>query len=371
MMEQTPRHRFWSSRLLLAFCASFLGVAVSTGGWLYYRSRLQDIPPFPPKTTPAVRPAARIMEAPYPANATSPSSGQSETPEAKGPDRIHFDPGYGAQNAGGAAMVRFQEQVKEAALREVAPAFPELRTVLSDTPTGPGEEPTANQNEKRARVVFVLLDAAKKAPAEQRPVILLAADLVAEHLGCYGAFDERTALCDELQKHLARYSIALQNDELGAGLYYAHELLWRIWQEYPRTEWGERVFVLLLNRGWDTSATCEKAEDQTREVIRQGEAFLQQHPKSAYRTAVALLVAEAYASWWSLSAPGEGGMAEYVDPKMYEEGAEEAREKAIGYFEQVSQLAPGTGFSEYANMVLPQLREKHVLDNYRFVCVYD
>ena len=64
-------------------------------------------------------------------------------------------------------------------------------------------------------------------------------------------------------------------------------------------------------------------------------------------------------------------MADYVDPKEFQEGAEAARTKAIGYFEEVLQLAPGTEFSRFALEVLPPLREKQILDNYRFYCVYD
>jgi hypothetical protein len=83
-------------------------------------------------------------------------------------------------------------------------------------------------------------------------------------------------------------------------------------------------------------------------------------------------VAEAYASRWSLSnEPAGSGMSDYVDPKEFQEGAEEARIKAIAYFEEVLQLAPGTGFSRFALEVLPPLRDQRILDNYRFYCVYD
>jgi hypothetical protein len=187
-----------------------------------------------------------------------------------------------------------------------------------------------------------------------------------------GAIKTTQAACARLQKDLARYDLKLDNDELGAGLYYPHDLLWRIWREYPETAWAERAFVLLLDSGWDTSATCAKGSDQTKEVIRQGESFLQNRPSSTYRGVVTLLVAEAYASRWSLSnEPAGGEMFDYVNPKDFREGAEEARVKAISYFEKVVQLAPGTSLSRYALEVLPPLREKKILDNYRFYCVYD
>jgi hypothetical protein len=85
-----------------------------------------------------------------------------------------------------------------------------------------------------------------------------------------------------------------------------------------------------------------------------------------------MLVAEAYASRWSLSnEPAGSDMSAYVDPKQFQEGAEADRMKAIGYFEEVVQLAPGTSFSRYALEVLPPLRDQQILDNYRFYCVYD
>jgi hypothetical protein len=256
---------------------------------------------------------------------------------------------------------------KNSVLGELAPAFPQLQAALNDREENRNDRPYQ-------QVFFQLLAAAEKAPPDQRPAMLFAADLVGEHLGCdtSGERNQLETVCGGLRNDLARYHITLKNDELGAGLYYPHDLLWRIWQDYPATDWGERAFVLLLDRGWDTSSTCEKGEDQTREVIRQGESFLQQRPGSPYRGAVTLLVAEAYASWWSLSnEPAGSDMSAYVDLKQFQVGAEEARIKAIGDFEQVLQLAPGTKLSEFAQQVLPPLREKQVLDNYRFFCVYD
>jgi hypothetical protein len=265
-------------------------------------------------------------------------------------------------------MGGFRQDLKKTVLSELTPAFPELQTVLN------GRE--ENNSESSQRVVFQLLDAAKEAPASQRPAILFAADLVASHLRC-DKYDERDEAkeagdCARLQSSLARYDLKLKEDHLGGVFYYPRDLLWRVWRDYPATSWGERAFVLLLDHGWDTSATCEKGQDQTHEVIRQGDSFLQNRPGSPYRAVVTLLVAEAYASWWSLSNEPKGSdMSAYVEPKQFQEGAEAARIKAIRYFEQVLQLAPGTKFSEFAQQVLSPLREQQALDNYRFFCVYD
>ena len=121
----------------------------------------------------------------------------------------------------------------------------------------------------------------------------------------------------------------------------------------------------------DTSPTCEKGPEQFREVIRQGESFLQQRPGSPQRAVVTLLVAEAYATWWSLGNETRGEMSDYVDPKQYQQGAEEARIKAVSYFEQVAKLTPESRLGQYARQVLPALRDREALDNYRFFCIYD
>lgn len=244
----------------------------------------------------------------------------------------------------------------------MAPAFPELQTVLS-VQTAKSADPGYR------RVVFQLLDAAEKAPADQRPAILLAADLVAQEIWCPS---ETKQQCDQIRSEFARYKLSLEYSELDGGFYYARDLLSRIWRDYPGTDWGERTFVLLLDQGVDTTHTCGKGADQFREVVRQGESFLRQRPSSPYRVVVTLLVAEAYTTWWSLSnETGNSEMSDYVDAERYREGAEEARLKAIGYFEQVLQMEPETQLTEYARRVLPPLREQQVLEGYRFFCVYD
>jgi hypothetical protein len=356
-MEEPSSATVWKTQLIFAAVGILL---VGVGGWLYYRFRLNDIPPFQANPFPPVRPMAKITMAPQ--VSTNPSIGPPALPPAStnAPEkpRVHVerDP-----------MEWFRHEVKLSALAELSSTFPDLQTVLQE------QEENGSSSQDR-HLVFQLLDAAKTAPAERKPAILFAADLVASHLGCDDprARQGANSDCAQLKTDLSRYNLTLKYDELGAGLYYPRDLLWRLWAEYPKTVWGERAFVLLLDRGWDTSFTCERGGDQTREVIRQGESFLNQHPNSSYRAVVMLLVAEAYASWWSLSnEPSGSEMSDYVDPTQFQQGAEDARLKAIAYFEQVLQLVPGTELSKFADQVLPPLHEHQILDNYRFFCVYD
>ncbi len=359
-MEQPLHMSPWKMRFILAIIGVLLA-GLAAGSWLYYHFRLNDLPPLQAKSLPPVRPMAKIILAPQPSAIPSNDS-QGEPPSSqigaleKPQVHIESDP-----------MEEFRQDVKRLAVNELSPMFPDLRTVLQ------GQESNGSSPQDR-RTVFQLLDAEKTAPPGLRPAILFAADLVASHLGCDDtrARDRPSSDCAQLKTDLARYSLTLKYDELGAGSYYPRDLLWRIWEQYPQTPWGERAFVLLLDRGWDTSYTCEKGGDQTREVIRQGESFLRQRPNSPYRAVVTLHVAEAYASWWSLSnEPAGSEVSDYVDPKRFQPGAEAARMEAIADFEEVLQLAPGTGMSRFAGQVLPPLRDHQILDNYRFFCVYD
>jgi hypothetical protein len=339
----------------------FLLAGVSAGSWFYYRFRLHDLPPLQAKSLSPVRPMARIMIAPQVSTTPSidaPAAPPASTINAPEKPRAHLEPD---------PMEEFRQNLKLLALHELSSRFPDLQTFLQE------QEDNAISAKDRP-VAFQLLAAAETSPAERRPAILFAADLVASHLGCDDsrARDAADSDCARLKTDLARYGLTLKYDELGAGSYYPRDLLWRIWAQYPQTPWGERSFVLLLDRGWDTSYTCEGGGDQTREVIRQGESFLRQRPGSPYRAVVTLLVAEAYSSWWSLSnEPAAGDMSDYVDRKQFQQGAEAARTKAIVNLEEVLQLAPGTELSKFADQVLPALRDRQILDNYRFLCVYD
>ncbi len=333
----------------------FSVAAVSAGGWFYYYSRLLDVPP-PPEIRPQrLRAEARIRLTPQASNTLSVGTpSEPLTSPNHAPESPRF---YTTLNP----MEEFHLDLNKAVLHELGSAFPELQNVL-------GVQTTKSDDPTYRRTVFQLLDAAEKMPADQRPAILLAADMVAQEIWC--AMEDKTE-CDQLRSDLGRYQLNLQGAELGGIFVYSHDLLWRLWRDYPATDWGERAFILLLDHGWDTSPTCEKGAEQFREVIRQGETFLQQRPNSPQRGVVTLLVAGAYATWWSLSKETRVDMSDYVDAKQYQNGAEDARIKAIGYFEQVVQLAPETKLGEYARQVLPALRERKAFDTYRFYCIYD
>lgn len=255
---------------------------------------------------------------------------------------------------------QFDKDVKGELIKELSAAYPQVSELNREVN---GAEAAYRDS------AFQFLELAEQAPAAQQPALLLAADFI---LGPVWCPSEQKEKCDPVRNQFAEHKLSFPYAELDGGSYYRHDLLWRIWNDYPNTDWGERAFVMLLSSGWDPSGTCSKGADKFRAVILQGESFLEQHPGSANRPFVVHLVGQAYATWWSLSNDPTPGMEDYVDPKLYQEGSEQARLKAISNFEQVLQFSPDSKLGEYSRQVLPALREKQLTsDAYRFFCVYD
>lgn len=349
-LRQSARKIAQKAALLVS--AVFLTAALGTAGWYYRCFRLQEVPPPPARQSQLLVAAIALNTSRTHANG-SPALEPHDTgkpPDTKPDVEISIHP-----------MEQFRDELRKALVQQLASAFPQLPDLNREI---------GNSLEQGYRdSVFQFLDAAEKGPAAQQPAMLLAADFMLQALWCPS---EQKIQCDQLRAQFVKHELSFAYSELGGGFYYQRDLLWRIWQHYPAIDWGERAFVLLLDQGWDTSGTCVKGSEQFREVIRQGESFLQQRRTSPHRAVVMFLVGQAYTTWWSLSnETGSNGMSDYVDPKRYHEGADQARVKAIGYFEQVLQLAPETKLAEYARHVLLALREQQVQDGYRFFCVYD
>lgn len=351
-MNDPARKNAWKGVL---FVAIFLMAAFSVVGGYYRYTGTQEVAPPPPKPS-AGRATAVIALDPQSSQAPAPGAPGQAPPHVDTPERT------AVRISSRDPLEQFRKDTRTALLQRLAPAFPELPRYLS-------VEQDDSRDPAYRRYLMQFLDAAEKAQPDQQPAMLLAGDFMAGAVWCPS---EAGKLCTDVRNDFAQHKLSLEHSELGSGFYYQHDLLWRLWRDYPNTDWGERAFVLLLDAGWDTSGTCAKGADQFREVIRQGESFLQQHPNSSYRSFVVHLVGQAYATWWALSNQPLPGMEDYVDPKLYQKGAAEARLKAIAYFEQALQLAPGTPLAQYAQEILPALRDQQLTqDGYRFFCVYD
>ena len=346
-----PRNNSWKTPILLGFVVALTGL--SAGAWFYRNFRNQQAVQSPAKPTPAVRPVTAIAVA-APANTSSTATPPSTLPAAQTPARPHFQVSVDP-------MQEFNENLKNDLVRQLSPNFPELSKYL-------GVEGDKGADPELRNFTFQLLDGAAKAPESDQPAMLLAADLLASKIWCG---DENKEGCEQVRREFTQRNLTFAHQELGGGFFYSRDLLWRVWRDYPASDAGERAFVLLLDLGWDTSGVCAKGADQFQQVIRQGESFLKDRSTSPNRAVVTLLLGQAYASWWALSNQTTGEMSDYVDPRRYQTGANEARLKAIHYFESLLQIAPNTKLAEYASQALPPLRLEQVPEEYKFFCIYD
>ncbi len=225
-----------------------------------------------------------------------------------------------------------------------------------------------------------LLDRTKTSAPDRQPIMLWAADRLAERLPSVIANDKGPAAdWTEWRTQLAAFGVTYgpSSDQDGSQA-YTGGLLKRIWTDYGQSEWGERAFLVLQGHGWDMGDYCNAGAEQFRAVIQQGLPFLEQHPKSPYQLDVQLAVAQAYETWWSISLPPIPGQtvaaeedSELLVYQRYQEGAEEARQKAIAYYERLLQTAPQSDHAAYARRVLPRLKLGIDTGQRRFYCIFE
>lgn len=228
-----------------------------------------------------------------------------------------------------------------------------------------------------------LLESTKTSALDRQPLMLWAADRLAERLPSVIANDKGPAAdWAEWRTQLATLGVTYQEGSEDPWAYHG-DLLKRIWAGYGQSEWGERAFLVLEDHGWDMGDYCNAGAEQFRAVIQQGLPFLEQHPKSPnqldVRLNVQLAVAQAYETWWSISLPpvrvqtvtAEEEDYEPVVYQRYQEGAEEARQKAVAYYERLLQTAPQSDTAVYARRVLPRLKLGVDTGQRRYYCIFE
>lgn len=243
-------------------------------------------------------------------------------------------------------------------LSELEGNYPKITTLL--------KEPEPNKKEIFQETLRIL-NMAETAPQQQRPILLLAADLLALRF----SFGTETVGPDEKQMitTFTNRGLAMGESPLEAVWGYTHSLLWRVWKEYKDTAWGEEAFRALQRHGWDTSSTCAKGTDQFREVITQGERFLSEQPLTSHRLEIVMALATAYETWWSLSQASV--QDNYVDPNRYHDGADVAYEKAMTYYKEGVRLAPESDQAQAAKRILARMQLGIDTGSRGFFCIYD
>lgn len=207
-----------------------------------------------------------------------------------------------------------------------------------------------------------LLQQVERADPERKALLLAAADELVERLADL-LVDERGEVPEATtaRRQLKQFGVTLGTRMWDGGLSYNMDLLRRAAAEVPNTEWGEIAFVRMLARGldWRGFFGCQPV-DQFGVVVEKGEAYLKAHPNTGRRKELMFTLALAYETWWSAS------HAQPIDSLAYEQfgpmrsrylsRADEARQKAIRYYQDVIHAVPDSPEARAARRQLPRLK---------------
>ena len=149
------------------------------------------------------------------------------------------------------------------------------------------------------------------------------------------------------------------------GIHLDRTLLRTLGTEYLSTFWGQEALLEETQLSCDPDVLGnENNWDHFRVVITRLSPFIVKYPHSPVTPSLTLELARAYETWWSLA---NNARPDYEDAKMYKNGAEDARQKAVELYKHY--LASNE--DEDARNRLSLLELKRSTGHTRFYCIND
>jgi hypothetical protein len=234
--------------------------------------------------------------------------------------------------------------------------------------SGPSSWPSPAERQSLAMTVAEWVRASGALPSTRRAAALVAADRMLDWPDHSGHFAQKgdSAMRRTLEVQGARYDYS----PLGTVSIYTNTWLRRALEIDPAGRAGQIAFLVLMQKGFDTSATCaDQKGEGFRVVIARGLERLQSHPSSSIDAEVHFLVARAYADIVRLA---HGGTYHESDSTAYLVEEPEARARAVEHY--VAGFARGGASSPIARDAWAEAwRLMAGLTPQRtfFYCVYD
>jgi hypothetical protein len=285
----------------------------------------------------------------------------------------------------GVLLVAVREEIlAQRAQQEPAAPFDakELKALLPNHYFATAAHPPRSEEERsaadqRTRVALLRLLRHNATEAEERAAALVAADDMAVRLGRLlvartvqsgSEYLTLVADADDIRARLAKHGV--RYGEIGhysGDLEYDRSLLKRAWTEHPDTLWGQRAFLMLQRLGCATPQFRCAGPNCFLSVIRQSEQFLQDYPDSPLRAEQIWHLALANDTWWSLGQANPEDITA-LGAKVTRQTAEQARLRAIDWYQQLLRIAPGTAMARAAEIALPRLKLKLDTGERTFFC---
>lgn len=174
---------------------------------------------------------------------------------------------------------------------------------------------------------------------------------------------------ENVRKQLEALGARFNYSPLGGAYGYTNSWLKQAIRNDPHGRIGQRAFIVLMEKGFDTSGTCaDSGYEGFRRVIIEGERFLKRTRNPELRKRTHLLVAEAYSDTVALAdGAGEG----YVDTGKYRNAAGKAKMRAIAHYRRA--LVPVSNQTSSVKIWRETWRLMAGVPpvNTRFFCIYD
>jgi hypothetical protein len=304
-------------------------------------------------------------------------------------DVIASTPEFDASIAAAGAQIylgpdfRQEKWVLDQALKLAAPgealsqrfdAFAALAAGEAASPSEPAREPPG---EDVVRAVARLLRKAKDWPAARRAAALVACDRVI-------AIGEHTGILAQASAIPARSKSGtpgkpanvLRLEKLGAKFdysdragkwFYALTFAERAREADPDGRAGGLAYLVMAERGFETSPTCQHGPEQFRRVIGEATPLLAGKPDPDIAQRVHFLVGDAYATIVALA---DAPHNDFFDPAKYAHDAASAREDAIRQYGMVLSISHDGALASAAWDKAWRLMAGLPPLSIRFYCVY-
>jgi hypothetical protein len=182
--------------------------------------------------------------------------------------------------------------------------------------------------QRAARALESWLGETKEFSDYRKAASLLAADVVLNEV--QHAFGISKPINADVRETLSKIGAHfIDYESPGGGVAYTRSWLHSARQLDKEGPIGDKCFLILMERGFDTSQDCQEGSAQFNSVIAQGEEYLRHTRDQQARREVELMVAEAYRDIVALAT---GLDSEHANPSDYERLEPEARRKAVYHF---------------------------------------
>jgi hypothetical protein len=217
------------------------------------------------------------------------------------------------------------------------------------------------QQQQLTKLLIKVLEKSENAPANSKPVLLLASVRLAARLNTADLSDPAWRAYRPI---LEKYGIVYKSDPVKGALIY-DPALHDIWRQYPETSWGRDAFLLDLKNAFG----CKDGAQEYHVMIRLGGKYLRNHPDDPRNPWVNFVIAVAFEDWYAMAEFTQMGQNSLMSQDDVDTGiSPTVRNSAIQAFLKTALGAPHTELATAAAAGIKGLSSGLPPDDIAFAC---